>query len=431
MSTTRLETGLISVPWGAWRHDLTRTFEVPSSWQVVHLSMRGGMALSAADIRAALARPVDARPLEALVTSGRRVAVAIDDITRPTPVRPVLDALVERLASAGVADDDITIVVACGAHRPPTRWDIEQKVGANLARRLRVVSHDPHGSLVETGVMLAGVPVRLNRAFYEADIRISIGCVMPHPFAAFSGGGKIVIPGLADLEVLARTHKYALMGLAGGHRLDGNRFRRHMEASVRAIGLHWTVNVVVDSRRQVMYLAAGDLISAHRDAARVALECGRTESPPQILDAMLLNAYPKDGELLQIEAALGAIRSGMLNWLRPAAPIVLLAACTEGLGIHGLFGPGGRLFRAPAAREHLGGRPLIIYSPGVEDADVRHVFWNGYAFHQSWSGLLTQIEGMLPSNAVVGVVPCGPLQVAAEEHEALRFASRHSTAASD
>lgn len=412
MPTADVGCGEVSVPWGAWRQDSARTFVVPRDWQVSYLGMENAPAASAVDLAAALDRPINASRLEELVTSASRVAIAIDDMTRPTPAEKVVGALIERLAAAGVPDHSITLVVASGAHRPATQGDLEQKIGEPLARRFRVVAHDPMGSLVDTGVKLAGVPVRVNRIFYEADVRIGIGAVMPHPFAAFSGGGKIVIPGLADLDVLVRTHKYALMGLAGGRQLANNRFRADMEAAVRAIGLQWTVNVVVNAERQVAFVAAGDFVAAHRAAANVAARCGHTEPPPEPLHALLLNAYPKDGELLQIEAAFVALRSGMLDWLTTDAPVVLMAACSEGLGTHGLFGPGGRLFRVPSARSFFGGRQLIAFSPGVEEAEVRQVFWGGYPFYREWAALIEALGTLLPPSPKVGVVPCGPLQLA-------------------
>jgi hypothetical protein len=235
---------------------------------------------------------------------------------------------------------------------------------------------------------------------------------MPHPFAGFSGGGKIVIPGLADLETLVRTHKYALMGFRGGAGLAGNRFRSDMEEAVRAIGLHWSVNLVVNEVRDTAFLAAGDFVEAHRAAA--AQRIGWTLPPSGLLDALVLNAYPKDTELLQIEASLTALRSGIDRWLAPGAPIVLTAACPDGLGTHGLFGPGGRLFRKPAKKTFLGDRPLIIFCPSVDPEAAAAVFWSGYPACREWNGVVSQLKQYLRPGARVGVLPCAPLQIAGE-----------------
>jgi nickel-dependent lactate racemase len=402
----------LRLPWGAWQRG-EELCEVPVGWQIEQYPMDGAPALSAEDIETALDAPVGAPRLDAVAAGRTSAAIAIDDATRPTRTPELLRPIVRRLLAAGLKVENLTVVVASGAHRPPTAREIELKVGRDLLETVRVVSHDPTTDLVDTGVALAGVPVRVNRHFAEADLRIGIGAVLPHPFAAFSGGGKIVIPGLADLDVLVRTHKYALMGLSGGAALEGNRFRTDMEAAVRRIGLHWTVNVVVNAKCETAHVSAGDLQAAHREAAGAARRIGRTRAPDRALDGLILNAYPKDTELLQIEAAFVAMRSGIQEWLSPEAPILLTASCREGLGYHVLFVPGGRLARKPAPKGFLGKHPLLVFSPNVRRSEAQTVFWEGYPFFERWSEASAAFGALLPPSPLVGVIPCGPLQIAA------------------
>jgi lactate racemase len=400
----------VRLQWDAWHGDIAQRFDLPGSWHVTELSMADAPALRADGLAEAFDHPLSAPSLERLVAGRRSAAIAVDDLTRPTNTAPLVESIVSRMCRGGLTLRDITVVIASGAHRPAAPRDVELKIGP-LANRLRVVAHDPSADLADTGVKLGGVPVRLNRAFFDADVRIGVGCVMPHPFAGFSGGGKIVVPGLADLDVLARTHKFALMGLQGGPKLAGNTFRTQMESAVRDIGLHWTVNAVVNSRRETAFVAAGDLVVAHRAAAAAATKIGATVLPDKPLDALIVNAYPKDGELLQVEAALVALRSGLMNQLAPGAPIVLTAACRDGLGVHGLFGPNGRLFRAPAIKSFLGQRPLWLFSPGVDLSAARVLAHESYPFYSAWSELVDDLRCRLRPDARVGIVPCGPLQI--------------------
>jgi nickel-dependent lactate racemase len=421
---TGIETATISLPWGAWHGDGRELLQVPRGWQLRELQMADARALSDTEIALALDAPIDAPSLRILSAGKRRVAIAIDDITRPTRTAPLLRLLVDRLTGAGLAPGNITIIVATGAHRSATARDVELKIGRELLGQVRVVSHDPSGDLAPTGVALGGVPVRINREFAAADLRIGVGAVMPHPFAGFGGGGKIVIPGLADLDVLARTHKFALMGFKGGSRLEDNRFRSEMEQAVRHIGLHWTVNVAVNSQRDAAFVSAGDLVAAHRQAAAAAARIGTTTPPDRLLDGLILNAFPKDSELLQMESALVALRNGMLQWLAPGAPVILTGACPEGLGQHALFGPGGRLFRQPAPKRFLAGRGLWVFAPDVAEDDARIVFPGEYPFYARWEPLMSALCRQLRTNAKIGVVACGPLQVAADVTESAAEGTR-------
>jgi nickel-dependent lactate racemase len=399
----------VRASWGAWS-DTSVDLALPASWDVVELTMRDAPALNESGIDEALDRPVDAPPIETLAAGRSRAVIAIDDITRPTRTAAVVSALVQRLGVAGISADAITILIATGAHRPATAGDVRLKVG-DTAAHVRVVSHDPVADVVETGVSLAGQAVRVNRAWLAADLRIGISGVLPHPFAGFSGGGKIVLPGLADLDSVVRSHKYALMGFGGGAALENNKFRHDMERAVRQIGVDWTVNVVLNSRCETAAVVAGDCVAAHRTAAVRAREIGATAAPPRRLDALVLNAYPKDSELLQVEAALVPLRLGMLDWLNPGAPVALVGACPDGLGTHQLFGPGGRLFRKPAAKSYLRDRVLHIVS-GATGADPTHAaFWDGYPYHATWESCARALARELPSTALVGYAPNGPLHV--------------------
>ena len=403
----------VTLPWGVWRADAPHQVALPAEWRPVICAMTGAAALSPAEIDEALGCPIGAEPIERIAAGARKVAIAIDDLTRPTPTALMLPHVLRRLQDAGVAHNRVTVIVASGAHGSPVDSDLLLKVG-EVCRHLTVVAHDPAADLVDTGEKLGGIPVRLNRTFLESDVRIGICGVIPHPFAAFSGGGKIVLPGLASLDVLARTHKFALMGLKGGHQLDGNRFRTEMEEVVRRTGLQWTVNVAINERREPVGVTAGDLVAAHRAAVKIAERTGATAAPAQPLDALVLNAYPKDGEMLQIEAAFVALRSGMMNWLRPGAPIVLTASCVDGLGHHGLFGPGGLLFRTPGPKTFLADHPLLVYAPGVDGDAFATAFWSGYRHFRLWTGVVEHLRTLIPPSASVGVVPCGPLQLATE-----------------
>ncbi|HET9265664.1 MAG TPA: lactate racemase domain-containing protein, partial [Vicinamibacterales bacterium] len=302
----------VRLPWSVWASEGEHLLEIPASWECVPLRMADAPSLSRSEIARALDHPIGAPPLDTLARGKRSASIAIDDRTRPLKTAVLLPELVDRLTNAGVPIDRITIVVASGAHRRANEQDFEAKIGRELLARVRAVPHDPRADLVDTGVALGGVPVRVNREFAGAELRIGLGAVIPHPFAGFSGGGKIVIPGLADLDVLARTHKFALMGFRGGARLEGNSFRAEMEAAVRQIGLDWTVNVALNSQRDAAAVCAGDMVEAHRAAAAAAARIGMTQPPERPLDAILLNAYPKDGELLQVESALVPLRQGMM-----------------------------------------------------------------------------------------------------------------------
>src|SRR5204862_593767 len=158
---------------------------------------------------AALRAPVARPPLREIVRAGQKVAISVCDITRAQPRRDMLRALMEEMPA--VRDEDVTILIATGTHRVNTPAELEAMLGADALRRYRVVNHDSRDdqSLVYVGRTSTGVPVHLNRLWIDADFRITTGFVEPHFFAGFSGGPKMVAPGLAGLSTVLVLHDAA------------------------------------------------------------------------------------------------------------------------------------------------------------------------------------------------------------------------------
>jgi len=411
-----------SLPWGAWHGDARLDLDFPRGWEVEIAPSPSAPALDPQAVIRAIRSPVGSPPLSELAAGKASAAIAVDDLSRPAAVPAVLDALWQELKAAGLKADAVRIVVASGSHRPLERRELHLKLGAEAMGRHPIYGHHPFENLADTGVLLGKVPLRVNRFFHEAQLRIGVSTVTPHPFAGFSGGAKIVLPGLASLDVLERTHKFVLMGLRGGiGAVDGNRFREEAEDAVRAFGLHFSVNLVVNGRRAVAGLAAGDLRDAHRAAVEIARRvyaapCSSPGSAPSSApksdgaDAVVLNAYPKDMDLIQADFAFNPLR-WLPGLVKPEGVVVLTSACPLGRGVHGLFEPGMRLHRKPSARGFLGGRTLLVHSPELSAFDFHDLYWEGYELHGEWRTLRERLEGLLPGSRRVLVFPCAPIQI--------------------
>ena len=128
-------------------------------------------------------------------------------------------------------------------------------------------------------------------------------------------------------------------------------------------------------------------------------------------DVVVLNAYPKDGELLQVGNAFNVLRSAKSQVVRPGGLVVVTAACPLGRGWHSLHGPGGRLYRTPVERDWLEGRPVIFHSPNLNEADARVSFWTGYPYERTWRGVVRQIQKRTGDRASVVVFPCASVQL--------------------
>lgn len=402
-----------ALPWRAWFGDEQRNIFFPQRWESEKLSMRDAPALPKNEIAAALEHAIDSPALTQLAENKKRVAIAIDDLSRPTPAGEILPILLTKLRESGIGYEQINIIISLGSHSALTPEQIELKVGREVAQLVRVENHDCNRHLIDTGTKVGQTPVLLNRTFASADLKILLGSVVPHAFAGFSGGAKMVLPGLANIESIEWTHKAVLLGLRGKTgTLEGNRFRAEFERVARHVGVQFSINVVVNSRREIAGLFAGDVEGAHRQAATFARQIYATALPAGPLDVIICNAYPKDDELLQAENAFMFHHTAPANYLKEDGLVLLVSACTLGMGQHGLFGPGQRLHRQPMRKGFLGHRQVAAFMPGVNADEFHEVYWEGYPHFQTWDATLEFLQQSYPHDARIGILPCSSIQIA-------------------
>ncbi len=280
----------------------------------------------------ALDHPTGTPRLEEIAKPGQRVAVLIDDITRTTPTERVLPLVVDRLNRAGVADKDILVIVALGSHRPMTEPEVLRKVGAEIYGRLSVVNSEFRDRSRMT--RLPGIPgapeIWIDRRVMEADVRIGVGGILPHPAAGWSGGGKIVFPGVAREDTVAAFHLLHARVPSNMFGIVDNPVRQAMESWVAArVGLEFIVNVVTTPEGRIYRAVAGNFVEAHRRGVAFAQEVLCVRSARRA-DVVVTTSYPADSDLWQAgKALLGADLVA-----RDGATAILVAPCCEGVGPH-------------------------------------------------------------------------------------------------
>ncbi|MGH9447409.1 MAG: nickel-dependent lactate racemase, partial [Terriglobia bacterium] len=277
----------------------------------------------------ALDNPIGSEPLEKLASPEAKVLLLVDDITRQTPASLLLPGIFRRLERAGVARRNVKILIAAGTHSHMTPAELERKLGPETARNVPVFLHHwkEEDRLVRIGEMADGTPVRVNRMLGEADLVAGIGQIVPHRVMGFTGGASIVQPGVSGPEITGRTHW--LSALYPGNAIMGvaeNPVRQEVERIAKRAGLRFIVNVVMDSREQVVRVVAGDPVLAHRQGAGISRSIyGVPQSGPA--DIVFAESYPADYDLWQ--AAKGVYAAELA--VRRSGVVVLVTPCFHGV----------------------------------------------------------------------------------------------------
>src|SRR5262245_51401778 len=242
--------------------------ELPDDRVVGPLAMKHTppLAVPMAVLRQKLMAPTGSRPLSELARGRKSACILICDITRPVPNALLLPPILETLETAGVPRERILILIATGLHRPNEGPEIVELVGAEVASKYRIENH--HGKVLSAhpylGTTRRGVPAWIDTRYLEADLKIATGLIEPHLMAGYSGGRKLICPGIAALETVKVWHgpDFLEHPKADCGFLDGNPVHEENTRIARMAGCDFIVNVTLDAARRVTSIVAGDMEQA-------------------------------------------------------------------------------------------------------------------------------------------------------------------------
>jgi len=283
-----------------------------------------------AEIRRALNQPIGSARLSEAARGSRRVVIAADDLTRQTPVELIIPLLLGELHGAGVSDDQVTVIIALGTHRPMTHDEIVERFGAELTARVRIINNpwQDDAQLIELGVTENGTPIRLNREAYEADFVIGVGSIVPHHIPGYSGGAKIIQPGISGPETTGHTHFLSTRTRRSYLGLLENPLREEIERIGDVVGLKAIFNTVLDTEGRLVRGFYGDPRAAFRSGAALAREVYGVPLAGQA-DIVIAGSHPCDIEFWQAHKSLYpadiAVKQG--------GTIIVVTPCPEGVSV--------------------------------------------------------------------------------------------------
>src|SRR5271157_873850 len=395
-------TNLVKIPWGAWyESEEEKTLEFPDTWDVHTFPICDAEDITSPEmIETALINPIGTPPLETIAAGKSNAVIVVEDISRSTKCAPICEAILAHLNAASIPDTRITVIAAVGSHRPMDRRDYIKKIGEEVLDRVNVENHHPYENLVQCGESRLGTPIFVNKTYHDADVKIAVSTVVPHPQAGFGGGAKIILPGICGIETLAASHQASIRGIGGGIGFITD-FRKDIEDVCSRVGLDFSVNIVATSRRGIAGIYAGHYIEAHRKAVEQALEVYHTDLPAvkgtDRFDVGFFNAYPEDTEFSQVVYKGLQVLTGAKAIFKTKFAAALMSAASEGRGFHSLqWETGGRLYEDTKKnllyQALIGKRPFGIFSPNISRTDVLHFLPESTMFHRNFGELVSALE---------------------------------------
>ena len=418
-----MKTTIFKVPTLAWYGNSNLALPFPSAWQVHFCPMAGHdrRPMNAKEIQFAIKNPVGTKPIAQLAESKKEAAILFDELTRPTRVSEIVPFVLEELRLGGISEEHVRFVAALGTHGTCDRIDFAKKLGNDIVERFPVYNHNAFTNLATLGKTSRGTPVQVNREVMGCDLKIGIGCVVPHPEAGFGGGAKIIIPGVASLDTVRSIHGDLAGGLGvdtdrlhptvGWGKVERNVLRLDMEEAARMASLDFKIDVIINGRGESTDLFAGDFIAEHREAVKAGKQVYVTK-PIEEPDIVVANAFAKANQ------AVVAAQSTVVK-MKKNGTLVIVANAPDGQGTHYLFGKfgkklGGPLY-SPTPSKY---KKVIIYSQyKVPDPFLPIVENDDAIYTKEWSEVLEILRTMHPGRPNVALYPNADIQMSPDAIE--------------
>lgn len=402
----------VCLPELLWYGSTTLEIDLPENWDVEICPMRGAgrTPLSLEQMEKAILNPIGSPAIRELAQGKKSAVIIFDDITRPTRPYELAPIVIQELLAGGIAEEDITFVCALGTHGAHTNHDFRKKLGSDILERFRVFNHNIYENCVEAGTTSRGTKLMVNREVMEADLKIGIGCVTAHAQAGFSGGGKIILPGVAHIDSITHYHlevEAQARETTGLGNFDNNILRFDIEEAVRLSGLDFKIDVVVNDRGLATAVFAGDVLEQHAEAVKLAKDVYAADPRPRDKNVVIANAFAKANEM-GIAVLLGALSLDNFT-----GTVVIIANAPEGQVPHYLcrsFGRnyGGRQYPMGVIPDSL---DIMVVGPQV---DRNFADWVSnpevITWFKTWPDALTMLKDKFGSGTRAAVFPNATMQ---------------------
>ncbi|MBD3172726.1 DUF2088 domain-containing protein [Candidatus Bathyarchaeota archaeon] len=402
----------IQVPHHCWYEDKPLTLTFPDKWKVhsCKVASMDASTLEPESIKAAIHSPINQKPLEKLAEKAEEVVIIFDDMTRPTKTKQYTPYILETLRKAGIPKDNIRFIISPGTHGTYGRTDFVKKLGDDVVSEYAVYNHNPYDMLDYLGETSYDTPVYVNSEVMACDLKIGIGTVLFHRLTGFSGGGKMISPGVAGMETIKFNH-----GEVGGFgpgltpcettgylNNNENRMRLDIEESARMAGLDYKIDTVLNLKRDPIEIYAGDFIKTQRKAAADVKRWHLTENP--MADIVVAGSYMRENEPYLSQWP-------MYNSVTEEGTMVMINDDPNGDINHWLFNRHGKEVGAclwtPEARKLRRGKRMIIFG----DYPLKSFEWR-YASDEviwirKWDEVIEELENYHGPGSRVTVIPDG------------------------
>ena len=401
-------TNSVILPQLAWHDPRELELPVPDGWQIEVSNIAGGDRPEMTDtqIKHSLTNLIGSPPIREIARGKKEVVIIFDDFSRITRVFKIVPYILEELAEAGTPDSNIRFIAANGTHGAMDRSQFAQKLGESVMGRFAVYNHNPFFNCTYVGTTSRGTEVHINSEYIQCDFRIAIGSIIPHPFAVFSGGCKMILPGIASLNTIVHNHDIPRNDMERTDH-DINPVHLDMDEAADLAGLDVNVDCILNRWGDTVEIFAGDPKQSHTagvEAAKSHYLAKRVMNK----DIVIVNTYARATEYTSgLSATFPSVK-------QDGGDVVLVCNSPLGQAQHYILGPCGKLIesmrniKTPIA-SHV--NHVIVYTEYPELSSLQYFEDSPKVMMMTdWKDVLQTLQDIHSENASVAVYPNADIQ---------------------
>jgi nickel-dependent lactate racemase len=396
---------IIKLPQHSWDEPRELELPLPENWQVEVCNMAGynRPALSDDQIKAAIANPIGSPRIRDMAKGKKEVVIIFDDIHRVTRVAKIAPFVIDELAEAGIPDSNIRFIAATANHGAMNRIDFAKKLGEAIMARFPVYNHNPYENCSYVGTTSRGTKVSINTEVMNCDLKIAINSTQPHLTHVFSGGGKIILPGVASIDTTFANHT---LPISEKGNYETNELRSDADEAAKLAGLDMVIEGIYNLWGETVALFAGEPVAAHTASVQEAKSHYLTPRAKD-KDVVIANSYTKETESASALATAASLK-------KEGGDFILICNAIEGQVVHYLVGPWGKTIRGRMDLFPLPVPPnvnhLILYTEYPDLASLGYLEKSDKVMQMSnWDEVIRTLRAFRKDGVSVAVYPNGDI----------------------
>ncbi|OGN27293.1 MAG: hypothetical protein A2941_00340 [Candidatus Yanofskybacteria bacterium RIFCSPLOWO2_01_FULL_49_17] len=400
----------IKLPWGAWYSEDPKLLIFPDFWNVEVIGPPYYASYNVENIDAHIHEFVSILSKKIAISEIKNgIGIGIDDLTRPTPAAEIITKIIKALKDINIPPEKLHLYIATGSHRIFQKQDYLKKIGKLAYQECTIHHHSPYCNVSYLGETSLKTPIYVNSSFVQMDFKLVIGTVLPHSSVGFSGGIKLVVPGLAGIETIKSLHRSSPDRKGKFADIEDNPLRADINEAGKYIGVDFFIQIVCNPDRSIANIFSGEDILTYSKAIQYLKEKA-TFFIKKSYDIVICNAYPLDSEFVQSGKALDVIRVTKNEIVKNKGTIILSTAASEGQGFHGLRSPDMIEPFSGDWTESYENRELVFFGENIsplmlpEETRVRTKVFN------QWNELLSFLEKKY-DHPEICIIPYASIQI--------------------